>query len=319
MINRRQFALQSGTMFAFLLHPKSFSAVDAAEVKEIEDRQLVQLGLNALARSPQMNYFADGHRGAAMISAHLMCVDNELNDLASARIVELFEKNWASSRLCLPFPDGDPQDDAIERIGKTLAEGGGVLREVGHDAIFAMHAIKGFQLLPHLATRERVDGICNLIRSIKPWRDIAPDADVQPPQFSDSTASARFVLQEASAAIDRFQGYGQGFAGHMLTFGQALIELAEVGDEDWAESCRTAFRKYVTVTRQGPQADDRKIREHKYSELRPDEHLYWQQRRENSLGIGHVFKYPYAYYDLLQRAVDPQLEEQLEAKVWRIF
>ena len=42
-------------------------------------------------------------------------------------------------------------DQAIVRIGQTLASGGRVLRKLGHDAIFAMHAIKGIQLLPELA------------------------------------------------------------------------------------------------------------------------------------------------------------------------
>ena len=115
-----------------------------------------------------------------MISAHMMCVDNELNDAAASRIVELFDLNWAPSKLCKPFPDGDPVPDAIEKVGKALAEGSGVLREVGHDAIFAMHAIKAFRMMPETATPERVDGVCKLIRSIKPWRDVEPDESVDP-------------------------------------------------------------------------------------------------------------------------------------------
>ena len=97
-----------------------------------------------------------------MISAHLMCVENSLDDAAVQRIVELFNLNWASSQLCKPFPEGDPVEDAAERVGKALAEGKGVLREVGHDAIFAMHAIKAFRLPPEAATSERVEGVCKL-------------------------------------------------------------------------------------------------------------------------------------------------------------
>jgi len=37
------------------------------------------------------------------------------------------------------------------------------------------------------------------------------------------------------------------------------------------------------------------------------------------LGIGHVFKYPYAYYDLLARAEDPELKKELDTKAWRLF
>ncbi len=143
-----------------------------AEERGLAEKRLVELGLNALARAPERSYFADGHRGASMISAHLMCVDNELGEATTNRVVELFDRNWATSKLCEPFPKGDPVDDAVEQVGRALAEGGGVLREVGHDAIFAMHAIKGFRMMPETATAERVKGVCNLIAAIKPWRDI---------------------------------------------------------------------------------------------------------------------------------------------------
>jgi len=316
-IDRRQFAIGSGALLGGLLLPVGTTA--EAEVRSLTEKKLVQLGVNALARAPEMNYFADGHRGAAMISAHLMCVDNEFDDAAANRIVELFDLNWAPTKLCKPFPAADPVDDATERVGKALADGKGVLREVGHDAIFAMHAIKAFRMLPETATPERVDGVCNLIRSIKPWRDVEPDQSIEPPPFKDSQAAARFILKEASDAIDRFKGFGQGFAGHMLTFGQSLVELAAMGDVEWAESCRTAFCKYVTVTRMGPQPGDRKIKDHRFSKLRPDEAVYWQKRGDKTLGIGHVFKYPYAYYDLLSRADDSELEQEFDAKAWQLF
>lgn len=316
MITRRQFAIGCSTVLGTnsLLRPTAW-----ADDQSITEKRLVRLGLNALARSPEMNYFADGHRGAAMISAHLMCVDNELDDAAAARIAELFELNWASGKLCRPFPKADPVDDAVEQVGAALAEGKGVLREVGHDAIFAMHAIKGFRMLPESATTERVAGVCRLIRAIKPWRDVDPDADVDPPPFVDSAAASKYILQEASDAIDRFKGFGQGFAGHMLTFGQSLVELADSGGEEWAESCRTAFRKYVTVTRMGPQQGDRKIKDHAFSKLRPDDADYWKKRGDKAVGIGHVFKYPYAYYDLLTRANDPTLEKAIDTKAWQLF
>lgn len=316
-LDRREFAVGSAALIGGFLLPGVHDA--RAEVPSLTEKRLVRLGINALARAPEMKYFTDGHRGAAMISAHLMCVDNKLDDAASGRIVELFDRNWAPTKLCQPFPDGDRVEDATQRVGKALAEGGGTLREVGHDAIFAMHAIKAFRILPETATPERVDGVCNLIRAIKPWRDVKPDDRVQPPPFSDAVAASRFILQEASDAIDRFVGFGQGYAGHMLTFGQSLVELAAMGDVEWAESCRTAFRKYVTVTRMGPLPGDRKIKDHQFSRLRPDDAEYWQKRGDKTLGIGHVFKYPYAYYDLLARAKDPKLGQEFDAKAWQLF
>ncbi len=286
---------------------------------DMSDNRLVLLGLNALARAHELDYFADGHRGASMVAAHLLCVDHGLNQQATSRIVELLDLNWAKSALCKPFPDAEPVPARIDEIGRVLAQGGDVLRQVGHNAIFAMLAIKAFRLLPSAATGERIDGVCALIRSMTPWRDVDPDPDVDPPPFVDAAAASRYILCEASAAIDRFVGFGQGFAGHMLTFGQALVELAAMGDVRWAESCRTAFRKYVTVTRRGPEPDSKRYPDHPPSDLRPTDAAYWQRRGDHSLGIGHVFKYPYSYYDLLRRAGDPELRRALDAKAYHLF
>jgi hypothetical protein len=315
-LERREFTVGGAAMAAGLLTGTRRSR---AEVRGLKEKKLVELGVNALARAPEMNYFADGHRGAALISAHLMCVDNKFDDAATKRIFELFELNWASSKLCRPFPEGEPVDNAADKVGKTLAEGGGVLRQVGHDAIFAMHAIKAFRLAPELATAERVEGVCRLIRAFKPWRDVNPHDDIKPPPFDDPVAASRFILKEASDAIDRFVGFGQGYAGHMLTFGQSLVELAAMGDVEWAESCRTAFRKYVTVTRLGPEPGDRKIKDHAFTKLRPKDAEYWRKRGHKTLGLGHVFKYPYAYYDLVARAKDPELARRFDEKAWHLF
>lgn len=317
---RREFAwlASSGVCGLFLPDLKAANS-GKIEQEPLPPDHLVLLGLNAMARAHEMNYFADGHRGAALISAQLLCEENQIDEAGCRRITHLFDANWATSKLCAPFPDSDPDPTLIPKIGQALAEGRGQLREVGHNAIFAMLAIKAFRRLPSAATPERIDGVCQLIRDIKPWRDVDPDPDVQPPAFSDGPAASLYVLQEASDAVDRFVGFGQGFAGHMLTFGQALVELAAMGDEEWAESCRLAFRKYVTVTRQGPKPDDRKIPDHKPSGLRPNQTLYWNRRGEKTLGIGHVFKYPYSYYDLLRRVENDSIRSTWEAKAWQLF
>ena len=320
ILSRRDFSKQSiaGILAGASLGKELFADPNTEE-NETTDTRLVLLGLNGLARSPDLNYFADGHRGASFVAAHLMCVENNLDAETMSRIVELFDLNWSSTKLCRPFPENEADIKQIDKIGDALVEGGEVLRQVGHNAIFAMLAIKAFRLLPSAATPERIDGVCRLIRSFTPWRDVEPDAKVDPPPFKESEAASRFILKEALASIDRFIGFGQGFAGHMLTFGQALVELAAMGDVELAESCRTAFRKYVTVTRQGPAPDDRRIADHKPSKLRPKDTKYWNQRGDKTLGIGHVFKYPYSYYDLLRRANDPELKLAWDEKAYHLF
>jgi hypothetical protein len=319
-LNRRDFAKRTSVAVGGLLTSAMLGdGLAAGQDRDMPDQRLVLLGLNALARAHEMDYFADGHRGASMVAAHLLCVDNGLDKRATSRIVELVDLNWAKSELCKPFPDVEPEPARIGEIGVALAEGGEVLRQVGHNAIFAMLAIKAFRMMPSAATPQRIDGVCTMIRSFTPWRDIEPDPDVDPPPFADAAAASQFILREANAAIDRFVGFGQGFAGHMLTFGQALVELAAMGDVQWAESCRTAFRKYVTVTRLGPEPDSKRYPDHKPTDLRPTDAAYWEKRGDNTLGIGHVFKYPYSYYDLLRRAGDPELRRTLDAKAYHVF
>ncbi len=297
----------------------SGNAQSARAKGSASDKRLVLLGLNALARAHELDYFADGHRAASMVAAHLLGVENALDQKARARIEELVNLNWASSELCRAFPDSDPQPGRIDEIKAALVEGAEVLREVGHNAIFTMLAIKGFRILPGAATPERIDGVCALIRCIKPWRDEMPDPDIDPPPFADTAAASKYILREALATVDRFLGFDQGFAGHMLTFGQALVELAAMGDVDTAESCRTAFCKYVTVTRREPTPNSKNHRGRKPADRLPTESAYWEKRGDHAVGIGHVFKYPYSYYNLQRHARDPAMERAWAEKARHLF
>ena len=284
----------------------------------MSDNRLLTLGVDALARAHGFDYFVDGHRGAGIVAAHFLCVDNKLDERACERIRELVDLNWSSTALCAPLPLEEPEPNRIEEIGRALMEGASELRQVGHNAIFAMLAVKAFRALPPAATPMRIDGVCRTIRAMTPWRDVAPDDDVQPPPFSDGAAASRFILRETLDAIDRFVGFGQGYAGHMLTFGQALVELASMGYVTWADSCRDAFRKYVTVTRLGPEptaGDGKTIRRRNGARSRPGTGRNVGSRRWD----WHVFKYPYSCYDLLRRAGDPELAAEWDRKAYHVF
>ena len=320
-LNRREFGWQASTGVCGLMAGGTLLGVEqrGGPERDPAEMRLVLLGLNALARAHSMKYFADGHRGASLVSAHLLCEENKLDEPTRARIEQLFDLNWAKSPLCKSFPEEEPDPAQIRKIGEALIESEGSLREVGHNAIFATLAIRGFRMAPDAATPRRIEGVCKLIRAIKPWRDIDPDPEVDPPPFENTVAASAFVLREASDAVDRWRGFGQGFAGHMLTFGQALVELAGMGDVQWAESCRIAFCKYVTVTRKGPDSDAKRPKEKQPSKIRPNSAEYWRKRGDRTVGIGHVFKYPYSYYDLLRSVDDPALKSEWEAKAYRVF
>jgi hypothetical protein len=147
-LNRRDFAKRTSAGVCGLLTGTLLGGgLEAGQDQDTPSKRLVLLGLNALARAHELDYFADGHRGASLVAAHLLCVENKLDERTTSRIVELFDLNWASSGLCKPFPDTESAPAQIDKIGVALAEGGEVLRQVGHNAIFAM-AIKAFACCP---------------------------------------------------------------------------------------------------------------------------------------------------------------------------
>ena len=203
-IDRREFTRQTSAVAGGLLSSTFLGGVHLlADDQSKQDTRLVLLGLNALARAHELSYFADGHRGAAFVAAHLLIAGNEMNDRARSRIVELFDLNWAKKPLCKPFPVEKPDPKGIARIGEALAERGETLLQVGHNAIFAMLAIKGFRMLPEAATPQRIDGVCALIRKFTPWRDVMPDKDIDPPPPQSLSCAKRAMPLIDSLDSDR--------------------------------------------------------------------------------------------------------------------
>ncbi|HEX2473995.1 MAG TPA: hypothetical protein VHK01_04585, partial [Lacipirellulaceae bacterium] len=68
-LNRRDFAKWTSAGVCGIWSGTLFGGGIAAE--KDQDKRLVLLGLNALARAHEWNYFADGHRGASLVAAHL--------------------------------------------------------------------------------------------------------------------------------------------------------------------------------------------------------------------------------------------------------
>ncbi|MCH5376477.1 MAG: hypothetical protein JJ992_21110, partial [Planctomycetes bacterium] len=63
----------------------------------------------------------------------------------------------------------------------------------------------------------------------------------------------------------------------------------------------------------------RRIADHKPSDLRPIDAAYWKRRGDHAVDIGHVFKYPYSYYELLRHADDAKLRRALDSKAYQLF
>ena len=283
------------------------------------DERCLTLGLDALSRAHTLNYFADGHRGAAIISAYYLCRENAVEDGVAEILAELIDENWAGTELCDPFPD-EPSDPALlGRIVETMHPNVGDYRMVGHNVIFPACALKAFVQVPDAVTPSRVEGICKLIEAFDTVEDITLDDSDQFPDVDTPELMADFILAEALRTMEAFLDRGQGWTGHMLTFGRALIDLWQLGHTDLVTKGQHAFKQYVKRARMGPLERDIPRAEHPPGELRPLERAYWEARKTQGVNIGHCFKYPYGFYGLMALARSDDTKQRCLAEGYRIF
>lgn len=284
----------------------------------LDERYLI-LGLNALSRAHASDYFVDGHRGAAIIAAHYLCRENDVEVGVADILAGLIDEHWAHTDLCAAFPAESPDPALVDRVLAALADNMGPLRQAAHNVILPALALKAFADVPAALTPARADGLCRLIECFDTADDIAPDNGDELPDLGELQAVAESILAETLRTMTAFTGRGQGWTGHMLTCGRAIVDLVQLGHTDVAQKAYDTFRLYVKRTRMGPLDTDKPRPEHPETEWRPLQLEYWQERKTRSIEIGHVFKYPYGFYGLMALAADADLRQRCMRKAYRIF
>ena len=194
----------------------------------LDERYLIH-GLDALSRAYKSDYFADGHRGAAIIAAYYFCREVPVEDGVAGIIRATLDEHWTHTGLCAPFPPERADPALITRILEAVERNVCGLRQAGHNVILPSLALRALQLLPEATTPSRVDGICRLVDAFKAIDDIHLDERDDIPDLGQGPATAEFVLSELPSTIAAFGGRGQGWSGHLLTYGRALIDMREMG------------------------------------------------------------------------------------------
>ena len=195
-------------------------------------------GLNALCRAHEFKYFDDGHRGAAIISGVYLCRDNEIEADVAETIAAIIDECWVNTELCAPFPDEDSNPQLLRKVVDCMSQNIEGLREAGHNIILPSLALRAFCDVPQAVTTSRVTGICRLIESFTA-KDVPMDEDFELPSMDEKAIVAEFILDEFVKCTERFQGRGQGWSGHLLTYGQALelirdkLEFLTEEDKKW--------------------------------------------------------------------------------------
>ena len=133
------------------------------------------------------------------------------------------------------------------------------------------------------------------------------------------------VLREYLRLVPLWAGKGQGFSGHMLTYGHAVLELERLGYAKLFRQAKEAFCQYCAISRRGPDAAGDDYPEpaadaYPYRHLTPTDPEYWTRR--TTLDIGHGIKYPYALLSLLDAVGDgthcDNLRRECLAWWWRL-
>jgi hypothetical protein len=276
-------------------------------------------GLDALSRAHASDYFGDGHRGAAIIAAYFLCAEEPVEAGVTELIAETIDDHWTDTPLCAPFPVEDPSLRLIDRVTAAASASVGEARGVGHNVIFVSLALKAFRALPEAITPARVDGICRLVAAFEDTLGATIEEGDAFPDLDTPERLAEFALQEFVASADAFIGRGQGWTGHMLTVGRAVIDLLEAGHGDLAWRAQQALKQYAKRTRLGPLETDIPRPEHPASDLLPLERTYWLNRRGQDPGLGHCVKYPYGFLGLMRLATDAHLQRRCRQQAFRVL
>ncbi len=302
-----------GTMAAFLprFRVPMGPAPGGGSTPPLDERYLAH-GLNVLCNAHSTDSFGSGHAGGAVVSAYYLCREETLEPGTAGVIQTALDRHYGLARD--PFPEEEPVQDGIPTILQSMEEGIDQLCRDGHNVIFLSLALKALHDLPQAVTPARIDGLLRTIRSLEPKKKGKGDIEIpeSPASFSE------FVLEEFLGSTEG--GPGQGYSGHLLTYGRAILDLRALGHEPFARKCLNAFRLAVKTARPGSPAKDYRAGRPKVEFLRPDRRAYWERRAATgTMELGHLFKYPYGFFGLRRHSKNEVLNEVCIDNSYRLF
>lgn len=289
---------------------------------ETPGRSDLLLGLDGMSRVTDAGNhpFLDGHRAAAVMASVFFCREQKLDEPTQKEIRKIVQSRLLKSAIYQPRPKEAADPALVEGLIKDLDAGIDVLRQSGHNIIFANITLKALRDMPEAATPERVAGLRRMVQSFG-TRGRGPRAqrDRSFVDLSDETKFVHFVFEEFLKAIDLYaagKGY-HGFAGHLLTGGQALLELHRGGHPEMADKGLRAYWEFVQGARDGADQGGGNV-PNPPSAPTPVEHDYWlaqEMRPTGEIVSCHLIKYPYSLFALAKEVHDEELKQRLRDKL----
>ncbi|HZN40209.1 MAG TPA: hypothetical protein VFD82_15490 [Planctomycetota bacterium] len=294
-------------VFARLLPP----APAVSPAPAVLDQRYLAHGLNVLCNAHATDAFVAGHAGGAILTAYYLCREEKLEAGTEDVIKGMLDQHYALAAD--PFPEEEPRKDAIEVLLRSMEDRVEQLCREGHNVIFLALAIKAMHDLPTAATPSRIAALERTIEALAPR--IAGKGQIEVP--SATSSFSEFVLDEFLGSTEG--GPGQGFSGHLLTHGRAILDLRLLGHETFAKKCLNAFQLAVARARpRSPRKAYTEARERREF-LRPDGKQYWVRRVAGDMELGHVFKYPYGFFGLRRHSQNQVLNDVCFENSYRLF
>jgi hypothetical protein len=280
------------------------------------DERYLELGLSAMATAgePFMAHF-----GAALLAGWWFAADRnaspELDRAITATADQIVAKHqWLFATQRSARPDTALEAEIVEHIGGTRLDG---VWAIGHDVIYAALAVRTFQARPESCTGPIVEGLHRVIGACheQPLLQIANIFDVTDATGADLGLAldepadvARVALETMVGFTHVYPGLHQGHIGHIIDHAHALVSLERLGHRSEARHGRNGFLEHVAALRKiwHEPANMPEVTVGITDDARQP--AYWKHNySSNDWAVGHVFKYPYALYDLLDLVDDSTL------------
>ena len=276
------------------------------------DARYLRHGLNLLCSAHSTDAFLGGHAGGAVISAYYLCREEKLEEGSAEIIQSALDQHY---RLAPdPFPAEKPLENGVATLLRSMEDGIDQLCRDGHNVIFLSLALRALHDLPDSVTPARIDGLRKTLQSLEPKKKKKVDVEVP----ESMSGFSEFVLTEFLGSTEG--GPGQGYSGHLLTYGRAILDLRLLGHEVFAKRCIHAYRLAVQTARPRSPVGDYKADRPKVKFLRPDQREYWKRRvSAGTLELGHLFKYPYGFFGVRKHSKNPELNEVCLNHSHRLF
>jgi hypothetical protein len=279
----------------------------------IGPREIVK-GIDGMSRVAEKGgVFGLGHNAAAVISAAMFSREQNLDAETQKEILAYLDARLLKNPIYeTPRPKEVADATLTEGLLEDLDAGIATLRGKGHNIIFAVASLKALREVPEAATPERIDGLRRMVRSFgkvnaNPPEDGKSDGLVD---LTDEGKFIHFVFEEFLRAK------GDGFDGHVVTIGHALVELYRMGHKELARKGVPAYWQWVRESR----ADKVKDAAPRAGPT-PLAREYWAAQAKRNLGeivSSHMVKYPYSFYALAKDVKDEDLKRRIRSKVARL-